>query len=280
MAGVLTATHRLEAAEFLQIDSMVASRLDPDPQAVPPDLLNLDTPENIAKNMGENGLLSYVASIQKALSPSKWLMPDQRDAIENSAVEAVYRLAKLSRIAGKEYRELEGALPRTSPDYPKAPWKERQQFLRLALPMIGYAQQEYYLNRLERQMLLLARSYDVMRQLKDRLQTMVDSLDTMMEGDAMAALGNTANILQLERPREALARDMLSVSLIGANQLVGREFLILHGKYARSCLAHFVLQGDFRKCLGPAANECNAKPVMLGDCGEFFKQPPMAVVRN
>jgi hypothetical protein len=92
-------------------------------------------PREITRQVGNNGLLSYVAGIQRAFAGHRWL--DPQVPADRAAAETFFKLAILSALS-----TLQGQppifLPPSSPSYPAAPWVERQQFLKVALPVLAY----------------------------------------------------------------------------------------------------------------------------------------------
>ncbi len=260
--GIFTAPFKFAGSEIFQFNEAVVNQLNPSATLL----------FNLAERAPQNGLLKYVAAVQKALKPNGWLVPDPTETgIESSAFQALIRLDMLSDLAKMDLSAQAAAFPAHAPWYGEAPWKERQEFLRFALPMVGYKIQSYYLEKLERQMVLLGRPLLGLERTRQRLFNAVNALDVLREDDAMAMLGMAADLTHVERPAAPLARDLLIASVLGAREAIRNEWVSLTEKMINTCVVHFLMQADFRRVLGSGAVSGSESPVFLPECQEFFR---------
>jgi len=204
-----------------------------------------------------NGLLTYVASVTKALQDPNWPFPMGADVAKTAAGA----LVKLAILAKTSVLDLSSIAASTT----QAPWKERQTFLKAALPLIAYNLFTKYSHSLELQTALL--NSPLVRVLSAR-QKVTDALQAF--ADLTVDLGNDAlntGLRALSVSSTVLTDlDQLSAALFGVQEELSQLQHDLMTQKEFSCAVLRNLQFDGFPRSNPVLLIMKSDPAALGSC--------------
>jgi hypothetical protein len=174
------------------------------PEVLPPDL----TAE------AKNGLISYVASLQRALEPKGWLL---EAADENPSLSAARSLARLNlldiarRVADERFPTMET---------PQAPWRQRRAFLDQALPIAAREVFVYYRPKLEAELSASEKQLRRLREVYATLQRGIRDYNMLSQDERWQLLARNEVTLQIDAPYLKESQDSLKAALFGASEAI------------------------------------------------------------